>query len=264
MNYDRNPLLMIFADKLQTRAYVSELGLGHLVPDLYWSGDNLRELAEIIPGLQNFVLKPSQGSGATIICSNVFSDEETSRFRFYSNPWGVILYNPGNFDADRALNLCSNWLRQDYSKRVDAFEEWGYSGSKQRILVEEVLVDQSNQLPKDYKVFVFHGKAKFVQVDYNRFGNHSRAFFTSDWEKLDLLCIYPMSTITEKRPAELEEILGYSETIAKEIDFLRVDFYITQDGVKFGETTVYPGGGVDPFTPLELNREIGSYWKLDY
>jgi hypothetical protein len=152
----------------------------------------------------------------------------------------------------------------DYSNRFDSFEEWGYSGGNKQIILEQAMFDRNGKLPKDYKIFVFHGKAKFIQVDYNRFGRHTRAFYTSDWEKLDLLCLFPISKNIEEVPDELEEMLNYSEAIAHEIDFLRVDFYITNDGVKFGETTIYPGGGVDVFKPLELNRKIGSYWNINY
>jgi hypothetical protein len=264
MRNDRNPLLKMFADKLQTRSYVSDLGFSHLLPDLYWSGESILELAEVIDNLENFVLKPSRGSGATIICSNALSDDEVSKFRFYRNPWSVVLYNPRNFDALRAQDLCSKWLQLDYSKRVDTFEEWGYSGGRQRILIEEVLLDQRSKLPKDYKVFVFHGNAILIQVDYDRFGNHTRMFFNENWENLDLLCIYPMASIVEARPQEFEEMLRLAEAISKEIDFLRVDFYITNQGLKFGECTIYPGGGIDEFSPLELNRKIAESWRINY
>jgi hypothetical protein len=264
MKKDRNPMLKVFSDKLLTREYVTKLGLNHILPELYWSGDNLEELRNILPNFQNFVLKPSEGSGATLICSDNIDEQGIKKFHFFNDPWHVYLYNSLNFDSDRALYLCSKWLEEDYSERPDSFQEWGYSGYNQKILLEQLLVDHDDKLPKDYKVFVFHGSAKLIQVDYNRFSNHTRAFFTPNWEKLDLLCLYAQSTIFEAKPPELEKMLEHAEAIANEIDFLRVDFYISKDGIKFGETTIYPGGGVDQFTPHGFNQLIGSYWNLNY
>jgi len=260
MRSDRNPMLKMFSDKLQTRDYVANLGLGQILPDLYWTGDALPELAVSLPKFQSFVLKPSKGSGATIICLSTLADEKTKKFKVFSNPWGIYLYNSKNFDLPRSLYLCSKWINEDYSKRKNVFEEWAYSGHNQKIIMEEVLLDRNDQLPKDYKVFVFHGKAKLIQVDYDRFGKHTRSFYTPVWEKLDLTCIYPLNGTLEEKPEELQEMLAHAEAIGNQINFIRLDFYITANGLKFGEATVYPGGGVDKFEPLELNRKIASYW----
>ena len=260
MRVDRNPMLKIFSDKLQSREYVANLGLARILPDLYWTGDSISELAKLCLKFESFVLKPSKGSGAIIISLKTLTDEQSRKFKVFSNPWGMYLYNSKEFDLPRALYICSKWINEDYSKRKNALEEWAYSGHRQEIIMEEVLRNRDNQLPKDYKVFVFHGKAKLIQVDYDRFGNHTRSFYSPSWEKLDLICIYPLNGTLEQKPEELQEMLSYAEAIGSEIDFIRLDFYITEDGVKFGEATVYPGGGVDKFEPIELNRRLASYW----
>ena len=48
-------------------------------------------------------------------------------------------------------------------------------------------------------------------------------------------------------------------------DFIRVDLYITTEGIKFGELTNYPDAGQTPFEPLDFDLWLGSKWKItDY
>ena len=48
--------------------------------------------------------------------------------------------------------------------------------------------------------------------------------------------------------------------MAATFDFARIDFYEIAGEPKFGEVTFYPGSGLDPFDPLELDSEIGALW----
>ena len=51
-----------------------------------------------------------------------------------------------------------------------------------------------------------------------------------------------------------------AEKIAKGFDQLRVDFFVTSEGLKIGELTVYHGAGRSNFDPPELDAELGQMW----
>jgi hypothetical protein len=130
--------------------------------------------------------------------------------------------------------------------------------------MEELLVASGDRLPPDYKLFVFGGQCHFIQVDYDRFSSHTRAFYSKDWERLSISCIYPQAEFDEAKPKLLKQMLIIAERIAQDIDFLRVDLYITDSGIKIGECTVYPGGGIDEFQPRELSVKYAAFWEQKY
>ena len=78
-------------------------------------------------------------------------------------------------------------MKLDFYKRS---REYVYKNIKRKIIVEELILDDSKEIPNDYKIFCFNGKPKFIQVDINRFKNHKRAFFSIEWEKLPFTTLY--------------------------------------------------------------------------
>jgi hypothetical protein len=48
--------------------------------------------------------------------------------------------------------------------------------------------------------------------------------------------------------------------LGADFDFVRIDFYDVGGIPRFGEMTFYPGSGLDPFDPPELDHELGRYW----
>ena len=56
-------------------------------------------------------------------------------------------------------------------------------------------------------------------------------------------------------------MLAAAEAVAKAEDFLRVDFYCEDGVLKFGECCLYPGSGLDPFSPDALDVTLGDLWS---
>ena len=67
-------------------------------------------------------------------------------------------------------------------------------------------------------------------------------------------------TTTLSAPKHLGTILDSAEKLANGFDFARVDFYEIAGEPRFGEVTFYPGSGLDPFDPPELDLAIGALW----
>jgi len=57
-------------------------------------------------------------------------------------------------------------------------------------------------------------------------------------------------------------MIELSEYFARDIPFLRVDFYEVEGELYFGEFTFYHFGAIVPFEPKEWDRRIGDMLTL--
>ena len=113
---------------------------------------------------------------------------------FHTEPGGAI---------DRDL-LCA-WLKKE---RYSSTREGNYRHLRPKVIVEEFLSEDGAAVPKDYKLFCFHGVPKMVQVDSGRSHRHTRNFFDTDWQRLPATWHYPDGCEDDSRPEPLEEMLG--------------------------------------------------------
>ncbi|MCG5539100.1 ATP-grasp fold amidoligase family protein [Halorhodospira sp. 9622] len=135
--------------------------------------------------------------------------------------------------------------------------EWAYFYVNPKIYCEELLSDSNTQTPPpDYKVFVFNGTPKMIQVDVDRFIDHKRCLFDTSWNLLNVEYEYPMPEKSPKKPCSLDRILDAASKIARPFTFCRVDFYVVDGHPFFGEMSHYPEGGYGRFNPRSFNREL--------
>lgn len=73
---------------------------------------------------------------------------------------------------------------------------------------------------------------------------------------------YPNSEESLLRPKELENIFEYSKILSAGFPHMRVDFYIEQNKVIFGECTFFHSAGNVAFEPAEFDYEMGRYLDL--
>ena len=236
--YDRNPLFPRFVDKADAKVLIAErVGSQYVIPTL-WVGTDLATVdwAEIpLPA----VVKPTHASGV-----------------------GRFLY--GETDVDRLLtnNPSAEWLAIDH-----AFynREWAYRQVERRILIESMLLVEG-RVPWDYRLFTFNGKVSHIEIDIRENGQGYSCNYTPDWKKLpfydrDYLGLYPGHVA---RPPRLDEMIHVAETVARDIDFVRVDLYASAEWVRVGELTFYPGGGFEAFEPEEHDLLLGQKWQLGF
>ena len=57
-------------------------------------------------------------------------------------------------------------------------------------------------------------------------------------------------------------MIQLSEKLAKDLPFVRIDFYEVNGRVYFGEITFFPGNGTEEFTPEEWDYTMGSWINL--
>lgn len=235
MIYDRRPLLVTFADKLQAREYVRRKIGGDVLVNLLAVADSPEQIKfEQLP--QRFVLKANHGSGyVRIVKDKNLEDESDLR------------------------STCQQWLSKNYGELSG---EWVYKSIPPKIMVESFLDFGNGEAASDYKFFVFNGKVFMIQVDLNRFADHRNAVFTPDWKRIDVRYVCPTADRPIAKPACLERMLQIAECLGAETDFVRVDLYEVDGRVFFGELTNFPLAGLGRFEPKEFDALLGAQWRI--
>ncbi len=175
--------------------------------------------------------------------------------------FNLIVPQKSKLNSGKARYLFHKWfLRNQYYR---GGLEWAYKDSTPYIVAEEFLEEPGKNVLDDYKIYCFGGKAKFVQVDRDRGGDHHKYFFDRQW------CLMPFSKGVGKvsreaiaPPENWEKMFELAEKLADKFPFVRVDFYNLSGRIIFGEMTFYPGDGRQEFYPDIYNRIIGDYLEL--
>lgn len=233
---DRNKILSEMADKYKVRNYIKKV-LGndadkHLVPLLFVS-----EKPESIP-FENFN------------CSFIAKVNHNSGPHF-------MVKSGESFDKNKIISGLKEQLKYPYGILK---HEWAYKHIKPRtVIVEKLLTDQNGNLPKDYKFHMINGVCAFIQVDFDRFTDHSRSLYDENWN-------FIKGTLKFKQgpeisiPENFNKMLDLARKLSKPFDYLRVDLYSINNCIYIGELTHYPGSGVEKFTPQSLDFEFGKYF----
>jgi hypothetical protein len=173
--------------------------------------------------------------------------------------WDRILTRPDRLDWASLVATFNGWLARGYA---DAYFEWGYRGVPRRVIVEELLRARDGDVPDDYKILVFNGRPRLVQVDTGRHRDHRRNLYLPDWTPVEVEYVYPRAERETPRPASLDRMLALAERLGGETDCVRVDLYDIEGRVVFGELTNYPDAAAGAFTPGAFDEELGSWWTL--
>ena len=233
--YDKNPLMPKCCDKYAVRSFVEDMGCGELLNTLYWEGFDPEQLPfDQLP--QQFVIKVTHGS-----------------------TFNIIVKDKQKLDRKQTVQTLKKWLD---AKFIACYGEWFYGIEKPRVIVEQYLEDKSLGELLDYKVFCFNGKAKLVDVHSGRFGEHKRNIYDTQWNFLDQVYFkYPHGQLLP-RPAQLEQMLEYAEKLSQPFRHARVDFFLVDGRLYFGEITFTNGAGFDAITPYSFDEEMGSWLEL--
>jgi len=254
---DRRPLVVTYADKARMRPHVTRLvGAQHL-PGLLGLLEEPRELRRLaLP--PEYVLKPTHGSGACLVVSHLAPAD--ARLPSPQSGWVYSRVRPEHADLGQIEALAGAWLTKRYGRGPN--HEWAYGAAGRQLLVEELLTGADGDVPADCKVFVFHGRATYIQIDGDRFGTRTQDFFDRDWVRLDLSGGPPGADRPAPRPARLDQILSMAERLSEGSDFVRVDLFDLPDRLVVGELTSSPAGGHSPFHPTHWNTVFGSHWTV--
>ncbi len=233
--YWRDPRAVQCADKYSVREFVAKrIGKAHLI-ELYGVYRHVEEI-DLAALPQPFVFKATHGSGWTFICK----DKNTVQ-------WAVV------------FNQFRKWLRTNFYYR---FREWAYRDIPPRIVCEKYLAADNGEPPWDYKFFCFDGKPAIILVDVDRFTNHTRNIYDTQWNRQPFALDFPESERKIERPGALEKMLDIAARLSEGFPFVRVDLYEVGSEVFFGEMTFTPQAGLGRFHPPEYDERLGDLFHL--
>lgn len=235
LNY-RNPLFTKMVDKYEAKKYVaSMIGEEYMIPTLgVWDSFDEIDFSQLP---DRFVLKCTHDSGGLVIC-----------------------HNKNTLDYAAARKKIQKCLKRNY---YWVGREWPYKNVKPRIIAEQFMKDEQVKDLWDYKFFVFDGKVKMMFICQSRGKGTTKAdYFTRDFEHLDLTWGYPQSEYPLEKPKEFETMIQLAEHLGQKLPVVRVDFYLVNGKIYFGEMTFYDGSGFDTISTEAWDRELGSWIKL--
>lgn len=199
-------LYTICQDKYLSQLFVKQLNWK--TPKLYFNGTNntfTKEIFDLLP--KDYVMKTTHGhSGKGCLC--IKNNRIINKHLIIS------------------FEYLKNWIQNNY------------------IICEEYLLDKTtSKYPMDYKCYVWEGIVKYICIVQKDF--KSASMYTIDFKKK-----FKYYTINQNQndiiPSKksLETIKNYCWGLSgyKKL-FLRVDFYIIDDEVIFGEFTPNPNNG---------------------
>lgn len=240
--YYRRPEYVSLVDKYEIKQIISEKlkNTSCKVIPTYGVWNSFEEINfDILP--EQFVLKSTNGGGGTGV---------------------VICKDKQNFNkitAKRALeaSMKSNWKYQ---------REWVYRDVKPRIIAEKLMKNDDESQIVDWKIFCFDGEPKLLFYASDRYTKGESLKF--DWYDMDLQHLpiqskgYPNANIKIERFPEWNEMKGVARILSKGHPHVRVDLYLINHKIYFGELTFYHDGGMVPIYPEEWDYTIGSWLPI--
>lgn len=232
--YDRKTGYNKLVDKYAVRQHIMDtIGKEYLIP-LMGVYDTYDEIDfNVLPN--QFVLKPNHTSGDIFIC------KDKSQINY------VVLEKQ-----------VKKWLKREY---YWLHREWPYKNIKPKIICEKFMSDKETA-PDDYKILCFHGKAKLIEVHIDRYGDHKQDFYDAQWNKTKLSQEGTNSELIYEKPQQLKEMIQLSEQLSANMAHVRIDWYIVEETLYFGEITFFDGAGFTPFENEEDDYLLGSWITL--
>ena len=235
--HDRRPIYTTLVDKIAVKDYVAGmLGEEFVTPTLGVWSDAADIDFDSLP--DKFVLKTNHGSGDALICLNKMT-----------------------FNCRRARKLLSDVQRRGI---YSIGREWPYKAVPRKILAEPLLEAHDGHEINDYKFLFFNGVHRCSFVCSERRGKEGLkvTFFDPSWNRLPFERKYPASSEDIPKPKEHNKMVALGQKLAEGFPFVRIDFYDIDGMIRFGEFTLYPGCGFEPFAPPEYDAILGSWLKL--
>lgn len=237
--YDRKWEYVTIADKYAVKEFVAErVGEEHIIPTLkVWDRAEDIDIAELP---EKFILKTTHDSGGFIICKDKSS-----------------------FNLEEAKEFFRGRLKHNH---YIANREWPYKHVMPRIIAEPLIEGLGDLDSVEYKVTCFNGKVAFVTIcrgiAHAGFDDRTNDHFDRNRQKMDWYTYYKPAKETPEIPKEWDQIVEFSEKLAKDIPYIRVDMYIINGKILFGEMTFFTWGGYLRFEPIEWDLKLGEMLEL--
>lgn len=234
----RPQVLTDLVDKYKVRAFVKDKIGEQYLNELYAVYDNPKEI--------DYTSLPDQ----FIIKAN------------HTNGQNIIVKDKNQLETKAVTKKLNKWLKTNQYYRKG--QEWAYKNVEPKIIIEKFLKEDDKHTLVDYKFYCFNGVPKFIDVHLDREDDHKQGCYDLDFNILPFGKNKNYKKISEEliKPKNLEEMIFLTETLSKNIPFVRVDFYSVNGKSIFGEMTFYPSDARKKFYPEKYNKIIGDYFEL--
>lgn len=234
-----NPLFILCADKSKVRDYVKDkIGEKYLIEQYFSKRKITITDLEKLP--DRFAIKTNNASSTNVIVM----DKE----------------------KENLSELCD---KMNFFTTINYGYLWGeyfYTKIPVRIVAEKLLLDSNGNIPDDFKVHCFNDgktKHKFFETFYTVDGNLMKNIYDEDWKLLDYQYGFGSDGRNVKRPDNLDEIIDVCDKLSSDFNYVRVDLYICDDKIYFGELTFTPGSGFAKFNPPDADLLWGKYMGIE-
>jgi hypothetical protein len=232
----KDPLMEQCADKVGVRDYVKTKGYEECLNEIYGVYQNVSDInVSELP--DRFVLKATHGSHMNI-----------------------IVKDKSHMSWIKEKLMMKTWLHQDIAW---GGREWVYKNLPKRIVAEKYLEDENGEL-RDYKFFCFHGTPEYMEYDIGRFsGKPYRNFYDMNLMQLDFSD--GTESIREEEPLpknQFEKMKKIAADLSADFQQVRIDLYLVDNHIYFGEMTFFDGGGSTIFKPDMWNEKFSENWHV--
>jgi hypothetical protein len=229
--YDMSLLKTNLTDKYLVRNYIKEkIGEEYLIPLL--AVHNQFDDIDFNSLPNKYIMKCNHGCG-----------------------FNIIVRNKDNFDKNDAKRKMDGWLKRNYFN-MTAFETQ-YKNIQPRIIIEDYLKEEGRDL-YEYQLWCFLGNIEFISVILGPHEKNEKLSYDIDWNLLPFVTSYPKMTHRIEKPDNLDTLVKLAKTLSDGFIFVRVDFYIKDSKIYFGEMTFTPACGLVSWTPQEYDTLFGS------
>lgn len=232
---DHSPLLSQCADKNSVRSFVKKrIGQKYLVSQFFCK--KIISVADLNNLPDSFVLKTTSGSG-----------------------FNIVIEDKNKVDLK---NICKQMNSFTKIKYGYLWGEFFYNKTNNQIIAEKLLTKDTVY---DYKIHCFRDHKKqlrqIIEVLWGPKNDRHKSMFDINWKPLDYYFSIPPDGHTFKKPKQLEELLKLSDKLSRDFNYVRVDFYIINEKIYFGELTFVPTAGFGAFKPEYYDQVWGSWIK---
>jgi len=171
---------------------------------------------------------------------------------------GKVILRKQNSPID--FQEIDKWLKMKYYNH--AAREANYKTLKPKVIVEPLIFNSAN--PTDYKIFCYKGEPKLIQLDLDRYIEHTEKFFDPEWNEMPFSIHFPRSRKSIEKPKNLDKMLEVASLLSSHFNFVRVDLYSNGEECLVGEITNCPGGATGFVTNLYSNGAEYQVGEMTY
>lgn len=235
--YDHNPLYSKMVDKYEAKKIAAKLiGDKYIVP-CYGVWNSFDEIDfNKLPN--QFILKATHDSSGIVICND-----------------------KGTFNKNNAKEIIDKSLRTDYY--LQGFE-WPYKNVTRRVLADKLLIDGNRKELQDYKWWCFNGEPKVMYItNKGALQQCEENFYDMEFKPLDIEHGFPRTVPEYEKPQQFEKMKELAGILSQGIPFVRIDFFVVEDKIFFGEFTFFDHAGLRPFEDNGWDEKLGSWILLN-